>query len=98
MDKLSPPRSCDPWAAHSAKRLEQTGSNTAELTDMQEKILRFLKDAGETEPDTICENLHIDRVELQRNIAPLRHMDKIRGANREGRIVFRLWDSPDGPQ
>ena len=96
MDKLSPPRSCDPWAAHSAKRLEQTGTDTGELNETQKRILRFLEESGETEVPAILESLGIDQAEYQRNIAPLRHMEKVRGANRDGRIVMMLWDSPEG--
>jgi DNA-binding MarR family transcriptional regulator len=72
------------------------GGNTADLTETQKKILQFLEEAGEAEAQTICESLRIDQAELQRNIAPLRHMEKLRGANRDGRIVLMLWDSPGG--
>jgi hypothetical protein len=91
MDALSPARSCDPWAIHSAKRLEESGSQRLQLNETQERIVRFLSEAGEAEPATICERLHIDSVVLQRELAALRHMERIRGRNNEGKVVLRLW-------
>ncbi len=90
MDELSPARSCDPWAVHSAKRLEAAGSRLV-LNETQSRIVLFLEEAGEAEPSTICQRLQIDSATLQREVAALRHMERVRGGNKNGKVVLRLW-------
>jgi hypothetical protein len=91
MDALSPARTCDPWAVHSAKNLAQAGGVTPELNPLQKQILSYLQETGGVEPREISERLQIKPSELEREIAALRHMEKIRGELREGRKVIRLW-------
>jgi len=90
MDALSPARTCDPWAVHSAKSLqEQTGRT--ELNAVQEKILEILKETGGVEPKVLVERLQIKPADLEREIAALRHMEKVRGELRDGKKVVILW-------
>jgi hypothetical protein len=92
MDALSPARSCDPWSVHSAKRLEAAGGKGLQLNDVQQRIVQFLKEVGEAERATICEQLKIDPDTLQREIAALRHMERVRGKPKEdGKVVICLW-------
>ena len=89
MDALSPAKACDPWAVHSAKSLqEQTGKT--ELNPIQEKILEILKETGGVEPKDLMERLQIKSQDLEREIAALRHMEKVRGELRDGRKVVIL--------
>ncbi|MFC1816003.1 hypothetical protein ACFL0M_08680 [Thermodesulfobacteriota bacterium] len=62
-----------------------------ELTETQSKILQLLKDTGGAEPGIIMERIGIKLSELEREIATLRHMEKVRGELREGKKFFRLW-------
>lgn len=92
MDALSPARSCDPWAVHSAKRLEMAGgSQKLPLNETQSRIVEFLKQVGEAEHAVICEQLQIDPKTLQREAAALRHMERIKGQKREDKVVLCLW-------
>jgi len=91
MDALSPARSCDPWAVYSAKRLESSGSQGLHLNETQERIVVFLEEVGEAEPEAICRKLEIDPDTFKREIAALRHMEKTRGRLKDGKVVLRLW-------
>ncbi|MBI5585649.1 MAG: hypothetical protein HY892_17705 [Deltaproteobacteria bacterium] len=91
MDALSPARTCDPWAVHSAKNLAQQGGTPPELSPVQKQILEYLQETGGVEPREIAERFQIKPSELEREIAALRHMEKIRAELREERKVIRLW-------
>ena len=93
MDALSPARSCDPWAIHSAKRLEASGSQGLQLNEIQLRIVDFLRNAVEAEPAAIWKDLQLGEDEFKRETAALRHMEKIRGRLKDGKVVLRLWDT-----
>jgi hypothetical protein len=92
MDALSPARGCDPWAVYSAKSLEQHGHIPA-LTPIQQEIMRILKETGGLEPMALLEALpgQLTYAEFEREFATLRHMEKVRGERREGKVFVRLW-------
>ncbi|MBC8417560.1 MAG: hypothetical protein H8E10_03080 [Desulfobacterales bacterium] len=90
MDALSPARTCDPWAVHSAKSLEEQTGRT-EVNEVQEKILKILEETGGIEPRILVGQLQIKPSDLEREIASLRHMEKVRGELRDGKKVVRLW-------
>ena len=91
IDTLSPAKACDPWAVYSAKSfLKEDGSNV-EITETQSKIVQILKETGGVEPEIISERLQIKPSDLEREIATLRHMEKVRGELREGKKILRLW-------
>lgn len=91
MDALSPAKTCDPWAVHSAKKLAQQTRTAPELNPLQKQILAYLQETGGAEPREISERFQIKPSELEREIAALRHMERIRGELREGRKIIRLW-------
>ena len=91
MDALSPARSCDPWAVHSAKSLmKEQGGETA-LNPTQTKIMEILMETGGVEPGILVERLQIKPTDLEREVAALRHMEKVRGELREGKKIIRPW-------
>ena len=90
MDALSPPRACDPWAVYTAKSLETNGASQ-EVTEVQKKILALLGEAGGLEPQAIAERLRLKMSDLEREIAALRHMEKVRGELRDGKKIILLW-------
>ena len=92
MDALSPLKPCDPWAVYSATRFIEKQDKGPEFTPAQQQILRLLEKGGPLDPDQLCEKLQIEKADLEREIAMLRHMDKIRGELKEGRRVIRLWN------
>ena len=91
MDLLSPARTCDPWAVHSAQTLAKKSGGSLELTEIQKKILEFVQEAGGAEPGVIVERLQIKPADLEREVAALRHMEKIRGELRQGEKFLILW-------
>ena len=90
MDALSPVRACDPWAVHAAKSFDGQVTQ-AQLTPSQKRILEILNETGGIEPQHLVERLQIKPTELERDVATLRHMEKIRGELRDGRRYITLW-------
>ena len=91
IDTLSPAKACDPWAVYSAKSFSKEDGFNVEITETQSKILQILKETGGAEPRIISERLQIKPSDLEREIATLRHMEKVRGEMREGKKMLRLW-------
>ena len=91
IDALTPAKACDPWAVYSAKSFANEAGAGTQLTDTQLKILQILKETGGVEPGIIVDRLQIKPADLDREIATLRHMEKIRGELRQGRKILRLW-------
>lgn len=92
MDALSPPRTCDPWAVHSAKStLTTTAGSGGDLTETQGRILAFLKETGGAAPGVMAEALGMKAADLERDIAALRHMEKVRARLQDGEKVICLW-------
>lgn len=90
IDLLSVLKPCDPWAVHCAKSsLSTSGSNP--LTGRQKDILQEVKAAGGIEPGVLADRLHIPLPELERELASLRHMEKVRATLREGQKVLLPW-------
>ena len=91
INALSPPRSCDPWAVHSAKSFASKREIDFEITETQARILQVLEETGGSEMSFISEKLQIKQSILEREIATLRHMEKVRGALKDGKKIIRLW-------
>ena len=93
MDVLSPTRTCDPWAVHSAKSFEKHAESPPTLTPIQSEILSILEKTGGIEPQALLRKLtdKLTQKELEREFAALRHMEKVRGEKRGDRVVWRLW-------
>lgn len=92
MDVLSPVRTCDPWAVHSAKSFEKHTGGGA-LTPIQSEMLVVLKRTGGIEPSALLQQLSgkMSLDDLKRQFAALRHMEKARAEKRGDRVVWRLW-------
>jgi hypothetical protein len=90
---LSPMKTCDPWAVHSAKSCEKFAGDAKQLTQVQTEILRILGADGPMEPETLLARLDggMQLAELQREFATLRHMEKARGEKQDQKVVWRLW-------
>ena len=92
MHLLSPSQACDPWAVRSAQTLSQMDRRYSTLTEAQKLILQILEETGGVEPKELAQRLQATMSELEREIATLRHMEKVRGEMREGKKVVCLWD------
>ncbi len=93
MDALSPTRTCDPWAVHSAKSLEKYSGGSQTLTEQQTEILKIMEETGGIEPKDLLERFQgrLTQKELEREFSALRHMEKARGEKQGDRVVWRLW-------
>ena len=91
IESLSPAKACDPWAVHSAKSFSKKNGSELEFTENQAKILQILKKPGSADSTTLLERLQTNIADLERDIATLRHMEKLRGELRQGEKIFRLW-------
>ena len=91
MDLLSPLRVCDPWAVHSAMTCAKEEAGDLKLTPVQQKIVDILRNEGPQELESLCQWLQIKKTDIERDIAALRHMEKIRGELRGGKKLIRLW-------
>ena len=54
--------------------------------------MQILKETGGIEPLEIVKRLGIRPSDLEREVATLRHMEKVRGEMRGGKKILRLWD------
>lgn len=90
---LSPVKTCDPWAVHSAKSFEKHAGGVKQLTPLQAKILDVLEKEGPLKPETLLEKcgeaLQIE--DMRREFASLRHMEKVSASKQDNIIVWRLW-------
>ena len=93
MDVLSPAKACDPWAVRSARSFEQHMGGTSTLTPIQSEIIRILEETGGIEPGALLRRLEgkLTQSQLEREFAALRHMEKVRGERRDGKVFIRLW-------
>jgi hypothetical protein len=90
---LSPAKACEPWAVYSAKSFAKNQDYESQLTPLQQEILAVLRKEGPTEPGEIRARLQIEESDLEREIATLRHMEKLQGQLKEGKRLIRLWGS-----
>ena len=92
MQALSPATACDPWAVRSAQTLSQMGQSYSVLSETQAEILQVLKETGGAEPNVVAQRLRMRLPELERELATLRHMEKVRGKMRAGLKIVCLWE------
>ena len=93
MEVLSPLKTCDPWAVHSAKNFEKIAGGDRPLTAIQSRVLKILEERGAMEPKALLNEVgaELQLKDLEREFATLRHMEKVRGEKKEDKIFWRLW-------
>ena len=93
MEALSPVKTCDPWAVHSAKIFEKHAGEDGMLTPIQQEILKILKENGPMEPSALLQMVkgNLQRKDLEREFSTLRHMEKVRGKKEGQKVVWALW-------
>lgn len=90
MDALSPAKACDPWAVYCAtSSARQAGA--AGLTETQQRLLQILEETGGIEPHLLMARLGLRETDFDRELATLRHMEKLRAEMRGGVKVICLW-------
>lgn len=91
MDAMSPVRTCDPWSVHLAKSFTGEAGSSPVMTETQKKIIRILTETGGLAPEMLASRVEMAPPDLERELATLRHMEKIRAELRDGKKVIRLW-------
>ena len=91
MDALSPSRACDPWAVHSAKSLSDACGGKLALNEKQQRILDILAETGGLTPSDLLTRTGMRRGDLERELAALRHMERLRAELRRGEKYLILW-------
>lgn len=91
MDALSPTRTCDPWAVYTARSCASGTIDESRINPLQAKILEILRETGGIQPPHLAERLQVKPSDLEREVAALRHMEKIRGELRDGKRFIILW-------
>ena len=61
------------------------------LTEQQSKILEVLKETGGVDFEGLVSKLGVKPSELERELATLRHMEKIKASMRNGKKILALW-------
>lgn len=90
LDMVATPKTCDPWAVHTAKSLTK---QKPFLTPLQEKILNLIKERGPITAEEICRELGITEADFRTNFAALRHMELARACKEGERVCYTLFDS-----
>ncbi|BBO75211.1 hypothetical protein DSCW_26280 [Desulfosarcina widdelii] len=91
MTVLSPAKACDPWAAYCAKSFSEKTDSGTNLTEVQARILQILEQTGGVDQQELAKRLALPVEDFERDLAALRHMEKLRAEMRDGRKVICLW-------
>lgn len=91
MTVLSPAKACDPWAAYCAKSFSEKSGSQPKLTELQTRILKILEETGGVDQQELEKRLELTVEDFERELAALRHMEKLRAEMREGRKIICLW-------
>jgi hypothetical protein len=82
LEALSPIRTCDPWAVHTARSLKDLPGGIA-LTPRQQQLQDLVKEKGEVSRPEAARVLGISEDELQREFAVLRHLELLRACKKD---------------
>jgi hypothetical protein len=65
----------------------------SDLRESQAAILYALRETGGMEAAVLARRLQMKLPELERELATLRHMEKVRGAMRAGKKIVVPWET-----
>ena len=88
LEVLSPIRTCDPWAVHTAKSLKDLPGRPYALTPRQQQLHDLVKEKGEVPKQEAARVLGISEDELQREFAVLRHLELLRACKKDEGIFL----------
>lgn len=93
MDALSPAQGCDPWAVYLGTRTANSGNGEVQLSENQAAIITFITEHGPLTHEALLAKFEgsLTQSDLRKELAALRHMEKIRAAKQGGTVVIRLW-------
>ena len=87
LEALSPLRTCDPWAVHTARSLKDLPGGIT-LTPRQQQLYDLVKEQGEVPKQEAARILGVSEDELQREFAVLRHLEMLRACKKDDGILL----------
>jgi len=87
LEALSPLRTCDPWAVHTARSLKDLPGGLT-LTPRQQQLYELVKAKGEVSRPEAARVLGLGLEELQREFAVLRHLEMLRACKKDEEIFL----------
>ena len=87
LEALSPLKTCDPWAVHTARTLKDLPGGLT-LTPRQQQLFDLVKEKGEVSKPEAARVLGVGEDELQREFAVLRHWEMLRACKKEEGIFL----------
>lgn len=90
LELVAIPKTCDPWAVHSAKN---TPDHEKTLLPLQQQILELVRICGPLTAEQICTQLAISLEEFRTHFASLRHMELARATKAGDEVRFTLFAS-----
>ncbi len=94
MEVLQRPKTCDVAAVQMAKKHRQAAgqSGTEGLLDIQKKIYTYIQENGKATREQVMEDLKLSELELDKQIAVLRHCELVKGRKEGNRIYLVPFD------
>lgn len=92
---ISPTRTCDVAAVHSAKKHRESMGQTGieGLTELQKDIVNFIKEQGKATKQEIYKKFDLKETELEKQFAVLRHCEVLKGKKEGDKIYIVLFNS-----
>ena len=87
LDALSPVKTFDPWAVHTARSLKDLPGGLI-LTHRQQQLYDLVKEQGEVPKQEAARVLGVSEDELQREFAVLRHLEMLRACKKDDGILL----------
>ncbi len=87
LEAMSPVRTCDPWAVHTAKSLKDLPGGLT-LTPRQQQLYDLVKERGEVPKQEAAQVLGVNEDDLQREFAVLRHLEMLRACKKDEGIFL----------
>ena len=87
LDALSPVKTCDPWAVHTARSLKDLPGGLT-LTPRQQQLYDLVKEQGEVPKQEAARVLGVSEDGLQREFAVLRHLEMLRACKKDEGIFL----------
>ncbi len=87
LEVLSPVKTCDPWAVHTARSLKDLPGGLT-LTPRQQQLYDLVKERVEVAREEAARLLGVSEDELQREFAVLRHLEMLRACKKDEGIFL----------
>ena len=87
LEALSPVKTCDPWAVHTARSLKDLPGGLT-LTPRQQQLYDLVKARGEVPKQEAARLLGVNEDDLQREFAVLRHLEMLRACKKDEGIFL----------